>query len=149
MKESPVDALGPHSDSLVTSKLVSSSENRKLQRYEPALVFPWPCPLGFAKDNNLFGFDLCDGKPIARRIPPGCYETIPDVLNGLYLESFKNKIEMNYNPIIKRVKINTKGQAKVILYNGISELLGFEKDEFSGNVERPYIADPSAEQELR
>ncbi|GBN67376.1 hypothetical protein AVEN_149569-1 [Araneus ventricosus] len=95
-------------------------------------------------DNNLFGFDLGDGKPIARRIPPGCYETIPDILNGMYLESFKNKIEMKYHPVIKRVKIKTKGQAKMILYNGISELLGFEKGEFSGNVESPYIADPSA-----
>ncbi|GBO33759.1 hypothetical protein AVEN_132057-1 [Araneus ventricosus] len=45
MKESPVDTLGPHPDSVVTSKLVPLllSENRKLQRYEPALVFPRPC----------------------------------------------------------------------------------------------------------
>ncbi|GBN78999.1 hypothetical protein AVEN_112959-1 [Araneus ventricosus] len=98
---------------------------------------------GIRKD-NLFGFDLGDGKPIARRIPPGCYETIPDIQNEMYLESFKNKIVMIYHPVIKGVKIKTKGQAKTILYNETSELLGFEKGKFSGNVESPYITDPSA-----
>ncbi|KAF8795493.1 putative uncharacterized transposon-derived like protein [Argiope bruennichi] len=95
-------------------------------------------------NNNLFGFDLGDGKSIARRIPSGCYETIPDILNGMYLESFKNKIEMTYHPVIKRVRIKTKGGAKVILHKGISELLGFEPGELGGNVESPFIADPSA-----
>ncbi|GFX31212.1 uncharacterized protein TNCV_2027131 [Trichonephila clavipes] len=45
------------------------------------------------EDNNLFGFDLGDEKSIARRIPQGFYESIPDILDGMYLEDFKNKIE--------------------------------------------------------
>ncbi|GFW13302.1 uncharacterized protein TNCV_3767191 [Trichonephila clavipes] len=53
------------------------------------------------EDNNLFGFDLGDGKSIARRIPQGFYETIPDILDGMYLEDFKNKIEFHYHPIVK------------------------------------------------
>ncbi|GFX23511.1 uncharacterized protein TNCV_3769851 [Trichonephila clavipes] len=96
------------------------------------------------EDNNLFGFDLGDGKSIARRIPQGFYETIPDILDGMYLEDFKNKIEFHYHPIVKRVKIKTKEHAKVFLHKGFSKLLGFEPGEIKGKVESSYIADPNA-----
>ncbi|GFY40910.1 uncharacterized protein TNIN_178011 [Trichonephila inaurata madagascariensis] len=66
------------------------------------------------EDNNLFGFDLGDGKSIARRIPQGCYESIPDNLDGMYLEDC------------------------------FSQLLGFEPGEIKGKLESPYIADPNA-----
>ncbi|GFU12151.1 uncharacterized protein TNCV_2167481 [Trichonephila clavipes] len=94
--------------------------------------------------NNLFGFDLGDGKLIARKIPQGCYESIPDILEGMYLEDFKNKIEFHYHPVVKRVNIKTKGQAKIFLDEGVSELLGFEPGEIKGKVESPYIAEPNA-----
>ncbi|GFX09158.1 uncharacterized protein TNCV_4167371 [Trichonephila clavipes] len=96
------------------------------------------------EDNNLFGFDLGDGKSIARRIPQGFYESIPDILDGMYLEDFKNKIEFHYHPIVKRVKIKTKEHAKVFLHKGFSKLLGFEPCEIKGKVESSYIADPNA-----
>ncbi|GFT83961.1 uncharacterized protein TNCV_680011 [Trichonephila clavipes] len=94
--------------------------------------------------NNLFGFDLGDGKLIARKIPQGCYESIPDILEGIYIEDFKNKIEFHYHPVVKRVNIKTKGHAKFFLDEGVSELLGFEPGEIKGKVESHYIADPNA-----
>ncbi|GFV23962.1 uncharacterized protein TNCV_273251 [Trichonephila clavipes] len=94
--------------------------------------------------NNLFGFDLGDGKLIARKIPQGCYESIPDILEGMYLEDFKNKIEFHYHPVVKRVNIKTKGQAKIFLDESVSELLGFEPGEIKGKVDNPYIAEPNA-----
>ncbi|GFY50519.1 putative uncharacterized transposon-derived protein F54H12.3 [Trichonephila inaurata madagascariensis] len=96
------------------------------------------------ENNNLFGFDLSDGKSIARRIPQGYYESIPDILDGMYLEDFKNEIEFHYHPVVKRVKIKTKGHAKIFLNKGFSKLLGFEPGEIKGKVESPYIADPNA-----
>lgn len=41
------------------------------------------------KNQNVFGFDLGDGKLIVRRIPPGCYETIPDLLKAMYHRTIK------------------------------------------------------------
>ncbi|GFU57490.1 uncharacterized protein TNCV_3636551 [Trichonephila clavipes] len=88
--------------------------------------------------------DAGDGKLIARKIPQGCYESIPDILEGMYLEDFKNKIEFHYHPVVKRVNIKTKGHAKIFLVAGVSELLGFEPGEIKGKVESPYIVDPNA-----
>ncbi|GFU32515.1 uncharacterized transposon-derived protein F54H12.3 [Trichonephila clavipes] len=68
--------------------------------------------------NNLFGFDLGDGKLIARKIPQGCYESIPDILEGMYSEDFKNKKEFYYHPVVKRVNIKTKGHIKIFLAAG-------------------------------
>lgn len=96
------------------------------------------------KENNLFGFDLGDGEKQGRHISPGCYETIPDLLKAMTLTSHKNKIEFQYHHVTKRVKIKTKEAAKVILNEGISELLGFEPGEYAGNVQSPFIADPNA-----
>ncbi|GFX76176.1 uncharacterized protein TNCV_2144801 [Trichonephila clavipes] len=66
--------------------------------------------------------DLGDGKLIARKIPQGCYESLPDILEGTYLEDFKNKIEFHYHLVVKRVNIKTKGHAKIFLGKGVSEL---------------------------
>ena len=43
------------------------------------------------KDNNVFGFDLGDGKIEGRRVPPGYYGTIPDLIKGVTLASHSNK----------------------------------------------------------
>ncbi|GFW21815.1 uncharacterized protein TNCV_1235401 [Trichonephila clavipes] len=61
----------------------------------------------------------------------------------MYLEDFKNKIEFHYHPVVKRVNIKIKGQAKIFLDECVSEL-GFEPGEIKGKVESPYIADPNA-----
>ena len=76
-------------------------------------------------DNNVFGFDLGTGETEARRIPAGCYETVPDLINAMTLESHKNKIEFLYHPVTKRVTLKTKNNAKVSLCSGLAELLGF------------------------
>lgn len=96
------------------------------------------------EDNNVFGFDVGSGEMEARRIPPGCYETIPDLLKAMTLESHKNKIEFSYHPVTKRVTIKTKKDAKVLMHSGLAELLGFEPGEYSGLVQSAYIADPNA-----
>ncbi|GFV19959.1 uncharacterized protein TNCV_2221271 [Trichonephila clavipes] len=62
----------------------------------------------------------------------------------MYLEDFKNKIEFHYHLVVKRVNIKTKGQAKIFLDEGVSELLVFEPGEIKGKVESPYIAEPNA-----
>lgn len=93
---------------------------------------------------NIFGFDLGDGKLLTRRIPPGCYENIPDILKAMYLASHKNKIEFSYQPVTKKVKLKIEQHCKVVLPEGIAELLGFEAGEYNNNLESPFIADPTA-----
>ncbi|GFR16550.1 uncharacterized protein TNCT_546181 [Trichonephila clavata] len=79
------------------------------------------------------------GKLIARKISPGYYESIPDVVEGMYSEDFKDKVEFHYRPVVNRVKIKTKRHAKSFLREGVSELLGIESGEIQGKVESPYI----------
>lgn len=95
-------------------------------------------------DNNLFGFDLGDGKVEGRRVPPGCYETIQDLIKSMTLASHKNKIEFHYHPVTKRVKIKTDENSKVVLHEGLAELLGFEPGEYSGLQYSPFVADPKS-----
>lgn len=95
-------------------------------------------------DNNLFGFELGDGKLQGRRLPAGCYETVPDILKAMTLTSHKNKIEFSYHSVTKRVTIKTKDKSKVVLHEGISELLGFYPGEYSGIFQSPFVADPNA-----
>lgn len=96
------------------------------------------------KDNNLFGFDLGDGKLQGRRLPPGCYETIPDILNAIRIDSLRNKIEFNYHSVTKRVKFKTEGMAKFVLKEGMAELMGFEAGEYQGFGQSEFVADPKA-----
>lgn len=96
------------------------------------------------KSNNLFGFDLGDGKLISRRIPPGCYETIPDILKVMNISSLRDKIHFQFNTSTKRVKIKTENKAKLILEKGLSEILGFDPQTVEGACESPYFADPHA-----
>lgn len=95
-------------------------------------------------NNNLFGFDLGDGKLVGRRIPPGCYESIPDLIKAMYVPEHKNKIDISYHSITKRVKIKTKEKSRVILHSGIAEMLGFEAGEYKGIIESPFVADALA-----
>ncbi|XP_035204746.1 uncharacterized protein LOC118206051 [Stegodyphus dumicola] len=103
-------------------------------------------------DNNLIGFVLeKDGEMLGRRLPPGCYETVPDILKAIYIKEHQNKIIFNYNPVTKRVKIKVKNNAKVILHDGLAQMLGFEPMEITSTddssetvVESPFAADPCA-----
>ena len=101
--------------------------------------------------NNLIGFDLNDKKIIGRRIPPGFYETVPDILKAISIKDLENKIYFSYNSTTKRVSINVKNKAKVILHNGLAQMLGFdpcEIESFDNNIEQtlvsPYVVDPCA-----
>lgn len=103
------------------------------------------------QSTNLIGFDLNDGKKIGRRIPPGFYETVPDILKAITIKDIKNKIIFTYSGITKRVSVNVKDGAKVIMHNGLAQMLGFEPCEiasFDSNIEQteesPYVADPCA-----
>ncbi|GBN39472.1 hypothetical protein AVEN_51774-1, partial [Araneus ventricosus] len=101
--------------------------------------------------NNLIGFDLGDNKVIGRRVPPGFYETVPDILKGIALEEFRDKITFKFNESTKRVQIKVKGKARVILHDGLSQMLGFDPTEIVSNhpnvetvVESPLVADTCA-----
>ncbi|GBN55936.1 hypothetical protein AVEN_144764-1 [Araneus ventricosus] len=89
---------------------------------------------------NLFGFDLGNGKFTSRRIPPGCYETVPDILRAM--NSFRNKIQFMFNSSTKKVKVKTENTAKVVFEKGLCNLLGFEPQVIEGIVESPNFADP-------
>ena len=103
------------------------------------------------EQNNLFGFEV-DGQITAgRRIPPGCYETVPDILRAMYVEEHKDKIITNFNAVTKRVQINVKNMAKVVLHDGLAQILGFEPMEITSpdpNIETtvisPFVVDPAA-----
>ncbi|GFT03104.1 uncharacterized protein TNCV_1361711 [Trichonephila clavipes] len=92
----------------------------------------------------MLGFDVGNGELLVRRVPPGCYETVPDILKGMHLELHQNKIEFIYHSVTKKVKIKLGDQARVVLYKGLAELLGFEPGEYKKSVESPYIAYPTA-----
>ncbi|GBM63967.1 hypothetical protein AVEN_85660-1 [Araneus ventricosus] len=94
--------------------------------------------------NNLFGFDLGDGKFTSRRIPPGCYETVPDILRAMNLNSFRDKIQFMFNSSTKKVKVKAENTAKVVFEKGLCNLLGFEPQVIEGIVESPHFADPHA-----
>ncbi|KFM62900.1 hypothetical protein X975_04584, partial [Stegodyphus mimosarum] len=94
------------------------------------------------KDNNLFGFDLGDGKLEGRRVPPGCYETISDLLKAMKIPSHKNKIELSYHPVTKKVTIKTDENCRVILHEGLAELLGFEPGVYKRLEQSPFVVDP-------
>lgn len=101
--------------------------------------------------NNLIGFDLGDGKELGRRIPPGFYESVPDILNAIKIEDHQNKIHFEYNAVTKRVCIQVKNNARVILHDGLSQMLGFDPCEIQSFEESaevtycsPYVADPCA-----
>lgn len=100
---------------------------------------------------NLIGFDLNDGKLLARRIPPGFYETVPDILKAIAIPDMEKKISFYYSSITKRVTVNVQNNAKLILHNGLAQMLGFEPCEIAsldGNIEQtvdsPLVADPCA-----
>ncbi|GFX60081.1 uncharacterized protein TNCV_4532421 [Trichonephila clavipes] len=50
-------------------------------------------------------FEKGNGELLVRRVPPGCYETVPDILKGMHLELHQNKIEFIYHSVTKKVKI--------------------------------------------
>lgn len=101
---------------------------------------------------NLIGFGINDDKKeMGRRIPEGFYASVPDILKALAIEDYKNKIQFGYNSITKRVQIQVKNKARVILYDGLAQLLGFNPTEIDSSdlhpeitVDSPYVADPSA-----
>ncbi|GBN66757.1 hypothetical protein AVEN_169116-1 [Araneus ventricosus] len=94
--------------------------------------------------NNIFGFDLGDGKLITRKIPPGSYETVPEILKAMLLPSHEGKISFKFNASNKRVKIKTEKKSKVVLEEGLCDLLGFHSHVVEGVEESSFVADPQA-----
>ncbi|GBM42280.1 hypothetical protein AVEN_234997-1 [Araneus ventricosus] len=94
--------------------------------------------------NNIFGFDLGDGKLITRKIQPGSYETVPDILKAMVLPSHEGKINFKFNVNNKRVKIKTEKKSKVVLIEGLCDLLGFHPHVVEGVEESSFVADPHA-----
>lgn len=101
--------------------------------------------------NNFIGFDLNDGKILGRRIPPGFYESVQDILKAITIKAHQNKIYFNYNSTTKRVRIHVKNKAKVVLYDGLAQTLGFDPCEIASTedqpekiIDSPYVADPCA-----
>ncbi|GIY01470.1 hypothetical protein CDAR_196631 [Caerostris darwini] len=95
--------------------------------------------------NNMFGFDLGDGKLNTRKLSPGSYETIPDILKAMALTSHEGKINFKFNPHTKRVKIKTTDGAKVILEKGLCSMLGFQPQVIENIKESSFTADPHTE----
>ncbi|GBL91269.1 hypothetical protein AVEN_148548-1 [Araneus ventricosus] len=94
--------------------------------------------------NSIFGFDLGDGKLITRKIPPGSYETVPEILKAMVLPSHEGKISFKFNANNKRVKIKTEKKSKVVLEEGLCDLLGFHSHVVEGVEESSFVADPQA-----
>lgn len=61
-----------------------------------------------------------------------------------HVPSHDKKIEFSYHHVTKRVTLKTKEKCKVVLQEGLAELLEFEPGEYSGKRESPFIADPAA-----
>jgi len=102
------------------------------------------------EQNNTFGFDLGDGKELGRMIPPGFYETVPDILKAMYVKDMQDKIFFTFNQVTKRVRIRVKNNARVILHKSLAEKLGFEpvviaakNGRIEAFEESPYVADPN------
>ncbi|GIY75317.1 uncharacterized protein CDAR_375381 [Caerostris darwini] len=95
--------------------------------------------------NKMFGFDQGDGKLNTRKLSPGSYETIPDILKPMTLTSYEGKINFKFNPQTKRVKIKTTDVAKVILEKGLFSILGFQPQVIENITERSFTADPLTE----
>lgn len=100
-------------------------------------------------NNNFLGFDIGDGIELGLRISPGFYKTIQEILNAIDLDLHKNKISFKYHPITRRVSVRVKKNCRVILHNGLAELLGFEPMQIINDtpnsekvVEGSFIADP-------
>ncbi|GFS29131.1 uncharacterized protein TNIN_195611 [Trichonephila inaurata madagascariensis] len=106
-------------------------------------------------NNNVLRFDLGDGQILARNIPPGFYESVPDILKAMTIKAHQNKIHFNYNPVTKRVRITVKNKAKAISEDGMAQVLGFNpcKIESSDSskehmIESSFVADPWATHQL-
>ena len=83
------------------------------------------------RTNNFIEFDLNDEKIIERQIPPGFYKSVPDILKAIAMEDHRSKIYFTYNPITKLLSIKMKNKAKVLLFEGLAQMLGFDPCEIS------------------
>ncbi|GIY45649.1 uncharacterized protein CDAR_576471 [Caerostris darwini] len=95
--------------------------------------------------SNMFGFDLGDGKLNTRKLSPGSYETIPDILKAMALTSHEVKVNFKFNPHTKCVKIQTKDGVKVILEKDLCSLLAFQPQVIENIKESSFTADPHTE----
>lgn len=101
--------------------------------------------------NNTIGIDFGDGKVSVRRIQEGYYGSIPEILKVINADENASKVLFNFNPATKRVRIKMRKNIKVILYEGLAQILGFKPGEIAASndsdkiVFSSYVADPCAE----
>ncbi|GIY56170.1 uncharacterized protein CDAR_283341 [Caerostris darwini] len=90
--------------------------------------------------NNMFGFDMGDGKLNTRKLSPGSYETIPDILKVIALTSHEGKINFKFNHHTKRVKIETTDGDI-----GLCSMLGFQPQVIENIKGSSFMADHHTE----
>ncbi|GIY20278.1 uncharacterized protein CDAR_89061 [Caerostris darwini] len=93
----------------------------------------------------MFRIDLRVGKLNTRKLSPGSYETIPDILKAMALTSHAGKMNFKFNPHTKRVKIKTTDGANVILEKSLCSILGFQPQVIGNITESSFTADPHTE----
>lgn len=105
-------------------------------------------------DTNEFMYDIGNGILKKGKIACGYYESPTEIVKALTLQNFQEKITINFNKHTKRVKINLKKNAKLVLPEGLAEKLGFlpgevnNANEISSSarvVESPFIVDPNSD----
>ncbi|GFW01825.1 uncharacterized transposon-derived protein F54H12.3 [Trichonephila clavipes] len=99
----------------VLGKLVYSYNHtwHRSIRMEPSSGTFYPQELQKVSDSGFYPVEKVirtrkrngNGELLVRRVPPGCYETVPDILKGMHLELHQNKIEFIYHSVTKKVKI--------------------------------------------
>ena len=77
-----------------------------------------------------------NAKKIAKRIPPGFYESVPNILKAITIKNHKNKIDFSYNIVRKRVRIKVKNRAQLVLYDWLTQMLEFTSCEICSTEEK-------------
>lgn len=97
--------------------------------------------------NNSFSYDLGDGKVYNGEIMEGYYHSVEDILHAITnIDAFEGRIELSFDTITKRVKIELRKNAKILFKEGMARMLGFYpiwyEDQYPIVRMSPFIADP-------
>ena len=100
------------------------------------------------ENRNSFTFEIIEGnisRNVKRTIPPGCYESISDILKAMNDTLFHDKVYLGFNKSTKRVKITVKEGFSITFNDGLRQLLGLEPGKITGTVHNIFIANPHAD----
>lgn len=99
---------------------------------------------------NEFAYDIGNGILKKGKIATGYYENPAEVIKAFNPQNFQEKIVIAYNKNTKRIKVNLKKNARLVLPEGLAEKLGFLPGEVNNAneilpsarvVESPFIVD--------